>query len=459
MSRRLPASAWPVRLGFVQDARSWAPHDVVGYALVAAGLVVLTGAWLALGRAVRGRPDGVAVVCRSVAIWAVPLVIAPPLFSGDAWSYVAQGYLTAHGMSPYAVPPSVLHGAIVEGVSPRWLNTPAPYGPVTLLWGAVFAHLTSAPWLLMMAQRLLALVGLGILAVVTPRLARFAGRDPAAATWLVVASPFVLVQGVGGAHNDLILAGLVTAALLATVTRPGWVAGAALGGLAAAVKLPGSAACVGVVLLSLPSAAPLGARLRRSGAVAVVAVAVVVALGLVGGLGIGWLGQLGVPLVDYSPLSVTTDLGWALHLDLDVVPLSLALSLVRTAGLLCALAVMSLAVLRGPTGRDGRVLRIAAVVLLVVTVLSPVSRSWYFFWCLPVLACCVLPPRQERALVGGVLGLGLASALAPPLSWGPAATAAAMAAGVLVGYFGSEPRGHHRRREGTLEPWSTPPES
>src|SRR4051812_805004 len=202
---RLPDSAWPADEPFLRDARTWSLHAVVGWLCIVTGLAVLTWAWLSLSKLVAGRPDGLRLVYQAAAIWSLPLLLAPPLFNADPWSYVADGYLTAHGHSPYVTTPSILHGPIVEGVKPRWLHSHSPYGPVTPLWGALFAHLTSAPWLLMLAQRALAILGLVLLAYAVPRLATLAGRDPVTATCVVVASPFVLVLGVGGAHNDLVL--------------------------------------------------------------------------------------------------------------------------------------------------------------------------------------------------------------------------------------------------------------
>jgi alpha-1,6-mannosyltransferase len=284
----------------------------------------------------------------------------------------------------------------------------------------------------MLAQRALAILGLVLLAYAVPRLARLAGRDPVSATWLVVASPFVLVLGVGGAHNDLILTGFMAVALLAAAGRPGWVAGAALAGVAAATKIPGAAVCVGVVLLSLPPAASLRARLARTAAVGAIAAAVVLGLGWIGDLGVGWVSALGVPLINYTPLSLTTDLGWMLHFHVPGIPFDLALVATRTAGLVVTAVALAVVVVRGPTGNPERALLWTAGALLVVTVLSPVVRAWYFLWCVPALAWTLPPPRAWGALVGAVLGMGLATA---PLHRvvGESLTTLALVIGALVG--------------------------
>ena len=83
----------------------------------------------------------------------------------------------------------------------------------------------------------------------------------------------MMANGVAGLHNDLLMVGLMAAALVVAAER-GWAWGAALGGLAAAVKIPGGLVCLGVALVTLPAAAAAITRLRRMAAVAVVAFAV-----------------------------------------------------------------------------------------------------------------------------------------------------------------------------------------
>ena len=199
---RVPAGSSVLRL----PLRERADHLTVGLWLAFIGLLLLTWAWLGLVRRVAGDPHGVRLVWLAVAAWTAPLLLAPPLFSGDGWSYVAGGYLAGHGYSPYETPPSILSPALRSGVSAMWRGTTSPYGPLPIVWGAAFSKLTADPWLLLFANRLLAFVGLGLLAVSVPALARRAGRDPARATALVVASPFVVAHGIGGLHNDLLVA-------------------------------------------------------------------------------------------------------------------------------------------------------------------------------------------------------------------------------------------------------------
>ncbi len=129
-------------------------------------------------------------------------MFAPPLFSRDGWSYAAQGELTRIGLSPYVWGPGILDGQIIEAVDPRWMLTPAPYGPLPLLGGGFAAELFDDPWLMVIAHRVLAVLGLLALAWAVPRLASWAGYDGAVASAMVLASPLMLAHGIGGVHND-----------------------------------------------------------------------------------------------------------------------------------------------------------------------------------------------------------------------------------------------------------------
>ncbi len=249
------------------DLRGAEAGRMLGLAVVLTGLGLLAAAWLRLCREVgtaRGaeREEAVGLVRFATVLWSAPLVLAPPLFSRDGWSYAAQGAMTHLGISPYEHGPSVLSGPVVQAVDPRWMDTITPYGPVPLVVGDQLAGLTGNPWMLVIGHRVLALVGLALLAWAVPRLATWTGVDPALASALVVASPLMLANGVGGLHNDLLMAGLMAAALVVAVEH-GWAWGAVLGGTAAAVKAPGGLVCVAVALVGLPAAATFTDRVRR----------------------------------------------------------------------------------------------------------------------------------------------------------------------------------------------------
>ncbi|WP_460790552.1 polyprenol phosphomannose-dependent alpha 1,6 mannosyltransferase MptB [Nocardioides maradonensis] len=403
---RLPQGTWNDRSALLRQWRGLTHAETYGLLLCALGLVLLTLAWALLVRRVRGRPDGVRTVVVTLLIWALPLFLAGPVFSGDGWSYVATGFLTGHGHDPYHVGADTLPLRLRSGVSPAWLRTPTPYGPVPLLWGAVFSRATSDPWLLFGAYRLLALGSLLGLAWAVARLARRQGIDPGVAVALACASPFAVAHGIGGLHNDVLMVALGAAALAIAGERH-WAFAAVLVGAAAAVKIPGALFAVGVVLMSLPAGASLLARLARAAQVAVVAVVVLLVSGLPAGLGIGWLSALSVPDSGRVHLSFLAMIGAAFGAK---VPTYVSTGI----GLLIASAIL----LRWRTGPDRSALVGGALAMLAMTVFSPVVHYWYFLWSVPVLCALRLSRTWTAAVVAEVAALGLTAVCDPALRIG-----------------------------------------
>ena len=404
-------------LSFLRDS-----HQIrmVSLAVLMLGIGLVAAAWLGLrkelrlsGLLERGR---LRVIYLATALWTAPLLLAPPLFSRDGWSYAAQGAMTSAGVNPYEWGPAIMRGPIIEAVEPLWMFTPAPYGPVPLLWGAFGADMVGDPWVLAIWHRLLAFGGLALLAYAIPRLARMAGRDPVTAGWLVLPSPLIVTHGIGGLHNDMLMVGLMASAMVVAVERRlgryAWAVAAVLGGLAAAVKLPGGLVCVGVALASLAVDATVWARLRRLTAIAAIAVGTLAGLGAVSGLGAGWLGALTVPTVVRTPLSLSTQLGQLAEVSFNVFGLTgwaqSSVTVMRAIASVLALIVVVVVALRAPTGSFGAAMRWTAGILLAFVVLSPVVHFWYMLWFLPLMAACWLGERTTKALtvVAVLCGLG-----------------------------------------------------
>jgi hypothetical protein len=415
----LPPSTPLMHSDLLLSLRGAEAGRMAALALVLLGLGLLAGQWLSLCRHValaegEDRDDAVALVRHATVVWSAPLLLAPPLFSRDGWSYAAQGMLTHLGFSPYEHGPAALHGPIIQAVDQRWMDTVTPYGPVPLLFGDLAATQTGNPWVLVVGHRLVALVGLALLAWAIPRLAVWTNVNPALSSAVVLGSPLMLANGVGGLHNDLLMVGLMAAALVVGIERYWW-AGALLGGLAAAVKVPGGLVCIAIALATLPVGARLVPRLRRLAGAALVAVAGLVGLGVVTGLGVGWIHGLSVPGTVNTPLSITTLTGGALDWTAGLVGLDLApatmLHLVRNVGTLVTVGVILWATFRGATGDRHRALHGLAVMTATAVVLGPVVHLWYLLWVVPFFAVMKL----SRLAMAGLIAVSTVGGLVAPL--------------------------------------------
>lgn len=100
---------------------------------------------------------------RTLALWVAPLLFAPPMFSRDVYSYLAQGLMIDSGMDVYRHGPAMLGGLVADQVPAIWQHTPGPYGPVFLIVARGVAGLLSAHLLLgTVAMRLVAMAGLAV---------------------------------------------------------------------------------------------------------------------------------------------------------------------------------------------------------------------------------------------------------------------------------------------------------
>lgn len=431
----LPRSSPLLRSGLLDAVRGVQAGRMSALVLVLIGLALLASAWLALCRHValaegEDRTEALDLVRYAALLWSLPLVVAPPLFSRDGWSYAAQGMQASVGLSPYDYGPSALlsgrvaalpesfrmqSGApIVQAVDPMWSDTPTPYGPLHVYLGELGAGFTGNPWVLVVGHRLIALAGLVMLAWAVPRLARWTGVNPALASALVLVSPLMMANGVGGLHNDLLMVGLMSVALVVGVERH-WAWGAVLGALAAAVKVPGGLVCIGIALATVPAGASLVVRLRRFSAVGATALAVLFGLGVLTGLGDGWIAALTVPGRITTPLSVTSLTGgildWtALHAGLDLAPATFR-DFVRGLGVLGIGAVAVGVSLRWRTGDRAAALGAVAAVTSAFVVLCPVVHLWYFLMLPPFLATLRLSRTAMSALIAVSVVFGMVAPL------------------------------------------------
>ncbi|WSQ14231.1 polyprenol phosphomannose-dependent alpha 1,6 mannosyltransferase MptB [Streptomyces sp. NBC_01231] len=389
-------------------------HAALGLVGAYFGVVLLIAAWVLLGRLIRGpEPPGPRALMAVLVIWAAPLLLAPPLFSRDVYSYLAQGAMVDAHMDVYAHGPARLGGPLAAEVSPLWRHTGAPYGPVFLGVASALSGLTRGELPAgLFGMRLVALLGVGLMAAALPRLARHSGADPAAALWLGALNPLVLLHLVAGAHNDAIMLGLLGFGLVAALGR--WpVLGAVLVTLAALVKAPAALGLAAVVVLHIRGGV---GRTRALATTAVAAVVTTVAATALAGTGYGWVRALDTP-VSSQNWALTSLLGRATaalleRLGSDLAPL--AVPAWHAFGMVAAVVSVLVIWLR----LRPRPVYALGLSLAAVAVFGPAIRPWYALWGLFLIAAAA-PSSSVRHRVAAVTGV-LALAALP--SGGPADT-------------------------------------
>jgi alpha-1,6-mannosyltransferase len=410
-----------VKWWYMPSAPAGRHHSLV---LVYVGMAVLSGAWLALGRAVPSRR----ALTTIGALWILPLALAPPLFSRDVYSYLAQGLILHLGHSPYHTAPAALaglgHQHVLDAVSPFWRHTTAPYGPLflgllSLDAAAVGNHLVAG----VLLARLPELVGAALLAVYVPRLARSMGSDGRRALWLALLSPLVTLELVSAGHNDLLMVGLLVAGVAYALDgRP--LLGVAICALAATVKVPALAGAAFIAVAWGREELGRGAQLRFLAAAALVALAVLGVVTLVAGVGVDWLSTslFSTPAKVRLAITPATGLGFTVASLLSDVGLG-----VSHRGLEGAFGVVAF----GLTALTGAVLlyrvRVARLVpwlgafLVIAAAGGPAAWPWYFIWGLALLAALNGPQRSAGLALAiavsafvvkpnGILALPLGSA-------------------------------------------------
>ncbi len=367
-----------------------------------ASVAVVLGSWLGLGRvALAGdlSPRRAWVV---LAVWGLPFLLGPPLFSRDLFSYVAQGLLAHHGANPYTVAPSTLGpGALLSGVASVWRDTTSPYGPFFVGTGRVVADLAGGSLAVqVMASRALELVGVVLVMVSLPRLARHLGTDPGIALWLGALSPLALFSFVASGHNDALMVGLLVAGVTLGVTGR-LLPGLALCALAATVKLP-AAAGVAFLAVNAMQARPGPARWRVAAQAMAVLVVVVVGVTLLAGYGWTWLGPTALHIpTELRVLSTpSVALGVLIFSVLHPLGVPVARSAVVTVtqDFVAVVAVAAVAWLLF-TVRRHEVVRSLGLALLLIVLGSPTVWPWYLMWGVVLLAATTAQRSRVLAAV------------------------------------------------------------
>jgi alpha-1,6-mannosyltransferase len=423
------------------------PPDLAGNRVVFyLGLVLSSAAWLGIGRGLSTGhlPEDLRRLWLLGGVWAAPLVAGPALFSHDVYSYLAQGEILHLGLNPYHHAPLVLshlgQPRLLAAVSPFWRATTAPYGPLFLGAAALIVALTGSKLIAgVLLLRLLDLLGLILLGVFVPRLARSLGADPRRAFWLAALSPLTLLELIAAGHNDVLMVGLMVAGVALSVEgRP--LPGVALCALAATVKLP---ALLAVAFIAASWAWASAGRLKPLAQCALVTAAVGVVVGVVSGTGFSWISPSLVSTPQKVHLAITpgTAVGWTIGAILHALDVSANARQLEAAGgtVTLVLALLVAVVLLWRT-RATTMVRDLGIVLLVLALGGPAAWPWYLTWGVAMLAALPGWQRAGALTAGAVLSVFLVKPdgiLALPLQSAPA---------VLAVYAGLTALGWHARQ-------------
>ena len=422
--------------GWLRDlARSVGIEDVHGNASLALGVTATAAAVVAflwLLRVARRGDVGLAPIALIVVAAHVLIVFVPLLFSRDVYSYAYYGRIEGvYGANPYVETPlDRSDDPLWTYVGPKWVDTPAVYGPAWTRLSSELAevlpraadHVEAYRWIAIGAS-LAACAGI----VVVVR-----GLRPDRTAYALAAfgaNPIVLFHSVASGHNDLLvaLALVLAAGFLAARWHVAAVVALTLGALVkATAALP-----LLLLIVWLVAGRPPGERWRALVRATVPAVVV----GLVFAVPYlqlddptrgmrelasheGWLAPSAVLGRLLDLLSFDT-LGWVVRLVFGL----LLVRAVVTLGKVVARhasgdrATVTTRTLPGDDRRDrieranvDEVIALWGWSLVLLALLGPVLLPWYVVWALPLVWILPREPRVALLATSALLAVTLWSA-------------------------------------------------
>ncbi len=156
------------------------------------------------------------------------MLLAPPLFSTDVFSYQFYGRIgQIYHANAYLAGPYALYGdPLYHYIGSKWIQYPTVYGPLFTALSYPLAPL-SIPTNVFVYKAIAAVSSLAVVALVWNG-ARIRGVNPVKAAVLVGLNPLIVVYGVGGGHNDLLMLVPLMAGALLLLQRRGRLGGGAI---------------------------------------------------------------------------------------------------------------------------------------------------------------------------------------------------------------------------------------
>lgn len=298
----------------------------------------------------------------------VIMALAPPLLSADVFGYIGYARLEmVHSLNPYT---HAINAAPLDPIVhyARWHREVTPYGPVFTAFTYALAPLGIAAnfWALKAVALIASLAGAGLVW----RLAERTQVDPRRALVFFALNPLLLVYGLGGAHNDLILMACVLAGFLWLHRRR---SGAAAALLVTAVAIKVTAG------MYLPFAFVGSSDKKRFVAFSAAAVLAVAAVGIV--VFGGGAGAIASQVLLQQKLVATGSVPMQLSLLFGYDHLALGFRI----GALCVL-LASFVALIVRAQKTGEWLSGAGWTALVLVLTTAWLTPWYILWALPIAA-------------------------------------------------------------------------
>jgi len=217
-----------------------------------------------------------AVLIGAAGLLSLVLLLAPPLLSTDMFSYIAYGRIGAlYGANPY------LHGPSAIAVDPsaslvgaHWVTTPTVYGPLFTALSYLLAPFAIAANVL--AYKAIAAISSLVMVGVVWYAARLRGLNPVRSVAIVGLNPVVMLYGVGGGHNDLLMVAILTTGVYVLLRQNDRASGALM---VAAIAVKLTAALVLPFALAERAGRRDGARSTARLATGVALAAAVIAVG------------------------------------------------------------------------------------------------------------------------------------------------------------------------------------
>jgi len=345
-----------------------------------------------------GRRHARRLVWAAIVVLVAGFAAAPPLFSHDIYSYVDYARLgVLHGLDPYLHPPAAVPSdAAYADVT--WIEAPSAYGPLFTLTTYPLAWLPVAAAVAVL-KAAAAVAVLGVAALVA-RLAAPRGVSPTGAAAFVALNPVVLLQLVGGGHNDA-LAMLVGTAGVAAVLASREASGGAAFVAAFALKPPTALAAPFALLSASRSRlspcpngeeAGRGAARQPAGGLLLGAALATLAIGVAAHAAFGWHWLDAIGLAGENQ-------GRTTHMSVPITAARLTgldPTAVRAAALAAYAALFVYMLIRTWRGHDW--LRMAAWASFGLLLATAWLLPWYLIWALPLVALSRDRPLQLLTL-------------------------------------------------------------